>query len=114
MNENKNNPTEVNNQVKNQNIIIKRDVGSHIGYYLAFISIILLIIAYLIVKAFNLFPDSAYGTWTDSFSIAAALIFFIASVWGLNRSANLKIRDGIVLFVLCSACLLLYELSWAF
>lgn len=101
-------------EIDNPNIIIKKDEGSHIGYYLAFISIILLILAYIVVKAFNLFPDSAYGTWTDSFSILGALFFFVASVWGLSRSANLKIRDGIVLFVLCSACLLLYELSWAY
>ena len=114
MNENIKNPIEDNNPIKNLNVILKRDEGSHIGYYLTFISIIVLILAYVIVKAFNLFPDSAYGTWTDSFSILAALIFFIASIWGVNRSANLKIRDGIVLFALCSTCLLLYELSWAY
>ncbi|HEY3422876.1 MAG TPA: hypothetical protein VGK13_06920, partial [Methanocellaceae archaeon] len=114
MKENKTNPTEVNNPNKNSSIIIKKDDGSHIGYYLAFISIIVLILAYVIVKAFNLFPDSAYGTWTDSFSILGALFFFAACVWGLNRSTNLKIKDGMILFVLCSACFLLYELSWAY
>ncbi len=114
MNENKTNPTDVNSPNKNPSIIIKKDEGSHIGYYLAFISIIVLILAYIIVKAFNLFPESAYGTWTDSFSILGALFFFAACAWGLNRSANLKIRDGMVLFLLCATCLLLYELSWAY
>ena len=42
-----------------------------------------------------------------------ALAFFAASAWGLYRSVNLKIRDGIMLFVVTSFCYLIAEIIWA-
>jgi hypothetical protein len=98
--------------VKKPAIRLQIDEGSPIGYYLVFLAIIVLILAYMAVKAFDLLPESAYGSQANIFSILGILVFVVASLWGLYRSINLKIRDGIVLFLLCSLCFLGYELAW--
>lgn len=88
------------------------DEGTPIGYYLASLVIIVFILAYIVIKSSDIISDADFGIITNVLSILAALAFFTASAWGLYKSINLKIRDGIVLFVVTSFCYLLAEIVW--
>ena len=89
------------------------DEGTPIGYYLSSLVVIILILAYIVIKSSEIISDEDFGTFTNVLSILAALAFFAASAWGYYKSINLKIRDGIVLFVITSFFYCLAEISWA-
>lgn len=89
------------------------DEGTQIGYYLASLVIIVFILAYIVIKSSDIISDADFGTITNVLSILAALVFFVASVWGYYKSINLKISDGIVLFVVASFFYFIAEITWA-
>lgn len=88
------------------------DEGTPVGYYLASLVVIVLILAYIAIKSFDIISDEDFGIVTNVLSILAALTFFTASAWGLYRSINLKIRDGIMLFAVTSLFYVIAELLW--
>lgn len=109
MDSNKNEQTD--KTVAKHHLIFKE--GAPIGYYLSSLVTIILIIAYIVIRLFNIIPDENIANFNNVLSIFGALVFFLASAWGLYKSINLKIRDGIILFLLSSFFYLMAEIIWA-
>ena len=87
--------------------------GTPIGYYLSSLVTIVLILAYIVIRSFNIISDENFANFNNILSILGALAFFLASAWGLYKSIHLKIRDGIILFVIGSFFYLVAEVVWA-
>lgn len=86
--------------------------GTPIGYYISSLVAIIFILAYIVIRTFNIISDENFANFNNILSILGALVFFLASAWGLFKSINLKIRDGIILFLICSFCYLMAEIIW--
>jgi len=101
----------------NDRIVIKShfifNEGTPLGYYLSSLVTIIFILAYIVIRSFNIISDKNFANFNNILSIFAALVFFLASAWGLYKSINLKIRNGIILFLICSFFYLMAEMIWA-
>ena len=81
--------------------------------YLSFAIIVVVNIAYLLIKITNIIPEYDLGVVANILSIVGAFIFLIASAWALYSSMNLKIRNSLIFFVISSFFYLLAETTWA-
>jgi hypothetical protein len=87
-----------------------------IWYAISFLVAVLLLLLNLLLNYFGMIPEDSVNAMltSDVLSIFSTAVFLIASIIGVVKARNLKIRNGILAFMVSALAFVIAETTWTF